>query len=58
MQARAIAAREEQESPRQPAFEYSAQPATSRSGINPGTKVTLQAEPAFRGVFSFGAPGD
>lgn len=54
MQARAI---EESESsaPAQPAaqrpFTYGA---TARQDINPGTKTTLMAEPAFAGVFSFG----
>jgi hypothetical protein len=57
MQARAIAAREEQQPPSERPFEYSSQPA-GRSGINPGTRTTLQAEPAFRGVLSFGTPSD
>jgi hypothetical protein len=57
MQARANAAREEQQPSSERPFEYSS-PATGQSGINPGTQVTLQAEPAFRGIFSFGTPSD
>lgn len=57
MQARAIATRDEKQPPDRP-FEYS-QPQSSqmRAGINPGTKTTLQAEPAFHGIFSFGTAG-
>lgn len=54
MQARALA-ESESSSLSQPAaqqpFTYGA---TARQDINPGTKTTLMAEPAFAGVFSFG----
>lgn len=54
MQARALA-ESESSSPAQPAAQ---QPLTygaaARQDINPGTKTTLMAEPAFAGVFSFG----
>ncbi|MGW3196351.1 hypothetical protein ACWDBD_17530 [Streptomyces sp. NPDC001118] len=54
MQARALA-ESEPSSPAQPATQ---QPFTyggaARQDINPGTKATLMAEPAFAGVFSFG----
>jgi hypothetical protein len=52
MQARAIA-ESESSSPQQPA----AAPHTFQAGqrdINPGTRATLMAEPAFQGIFSFG----
>lgn len=54
MQARAVA-ESETSSPAQPAAQQPfAYGATARQEINPGTKATLMAEPAFAGVFSFG----
>jgi hypothetical protein len=51
MQAR-VAAEQRASEPQQRPFEYGAP-----ADINPGTKTTLQADPAFAGVFSFGTPG-
>lgn len=53
MQARALEAQESAPQPasQQQAFAYGT---PGRQGINPGTKTTLMAEPAFAGVFSFG----
>lgn len=52
MQAR-VNAQQQAPEPRQRPFEYGA-PA---GDINPGTQTTLQADPAFAGIFSFGSPG-
>lgn len=53
MRARALA--EERESrPAQTQAPQAAYPATRAREINPGTKATLQADPAFAGLISFG----
>ncbi|MCX4750896.1 hypothetical protein OG455_41180 [Kitasatospora sp. NBC_01287] len=54
MQARTLAARDEQQ--QSPAAGPRHEAGTGRRDINPGIRATLQAEPAFAGVFSFGAP--
>lgn len=53
MQARAQEALEERapQPATQQAFTYGT---PARQDINPGTRTTLMAEPAFQGVFSFG----
>lgn len=52
MQQRVQAVQDEQPtSPTERPFTYGTSP---RAEVNPGTKTTLMAEPAFRGVFSFG----
>jgi hypothetical protein len=51
MQARAAAEQQASE-PQQRPFEYGA----PSGDVNPGTQVTLKADPAFAGVFSFGSP--
>ncbi|GAB2695870.1 hypothetical protein [Kitasatospora kifunensis] len=50
MQSRALAARDEQ-----PASGVPSHSPAPRGDINPGVRATLQAEPAFAGIFSFGA---
>ena len=56
MRERAIGqARQEQEGPRAPAQSgYQPTPGRQPRQVVPGTKVALQAEPAFAGIFSFG----
>jgi hypothetical protein len=51
MQSRALA---EQNKERRPAPKAASGPARGGDQINPGTRTTLMAEPAFAGVFSFG----
>lgn len=51
MQARALAEHERE----QPAPQSAASPAARpQDTINPGTRTTLMADPAFAGIFSFG----
>jgi hypothetical protein len=50
MQARALAA----QSADQPRPSQGDSGAARRQEINPGTRATLMAEPAFQGIFSFG----
>jgi hypothetical protein len=52
MQSRAVAASREESSPTAPPASGSYSP--GRQQINPGTKASLQADPAFQGIFSFG----
>lgn len=52
MQQRVQAAQDDEpSSPTERPFTYGTSP---QAEVNPGTKATLMAEPAFRGVFSFG----